>query len=221
MKQATVYIDGFTAFTVRELELVKELLKVSKQVTVVLPFDRTEEANDEQALFNEAASTNQRLHDIAQEEGIDVDAPLHFVTTHRYQTEDLRYIEANFEEILPESQASTGDLAVLEGSNRRAEIHAIAREITRLTRQGNYRLRDIVLLYRQADAYDPLIATIFPQYDIPVFLNSKKPMLHHPLIEFSRSALEAITSNWKYEPVFRSVKTDLFFPLQSECKCLA
>ncbi|UZN00146.1 hypothetical protein OL548_10030 [Lysinibacillus sp. MHQ-1] len=41
-------------------------------------------------------------------------------------------------------------------------------------------------------------------------------MLHHPLIELSRSALEIMTSNWKYEPVFRSVKTDLFFPLQAE-----
>lgn len=41
-------------------------------------------------------------------------------------------------------------------------------------------------------------------------------MLHHPLIEFSRSALEVITSNWKYEPLFRSVKTDLFFPLHAE-----
>ncbi|MFJ7735935.1 helicase-exonuclease AddAB subunit AddB [Lysinibacillus sp. NPDC097287] len=216
MKNATIYIDGFTAFTVRELELVKELLKVTKQVTVVLPFDRADEANDEQALFNEAATTNQRLHDIAVEEGVDVDPPLHFVTTHRFQTGDLRHIEAGFSEILPTSQASTGDLAVLEASNRRSEIHAIAREITKLTRHDKYRFKDIVLLYRQADVYDPLIATIFPQYDIPVFLNSKKPMLHHPLIEFSRSALEVVISNWKYEPVFRSVKTDLFFPLQSE-----
>ena len=216
MKQATVYIDGFTAFTVRELELVKELLKVTKSVTVVLPFDFAEEANDEQALFNEAATTNQRLLDIALEEGIEVDAPLHFVTTHRYQTDDLRQIEASFSEISPQSKPSSGDLAVMEASNRRAEVHYIAREITKLTRQGTYRFKDIVLLYRQADVYDPLIATIFPQYDIPVFLNSKKPMLHHPLIEFSRSVLEVVTSNWKYEPVFRSVKTDLYFPLQSD-----
>ena len=37
-------------------------------------------------------------------------------------------------------------------------------------------------------------------------------MLHHPLIEFSRSVLEAVTSGWSYESVFRAVKTDLFFP---------
>ncbi|MFJ7668100.1 helicase-exonuclease AddAB subunit AddB [Lysinibacillus sp. NPDC097195] len=216
MKQATIYIDGFTAFTVRELELVQELLKVSKQVTVVLPFDHLDEANDEQALFNEAATTNQRLYDIARDNGIDIDAPLHFVKTHRFQSEDIRHIEASFEQLVPQTEKSTGNVHVFEASNRRAEIHAIAREITRLTRQEGYRYQDIVLLYRQADVYDPLISTIFQQYDIPIFVNSKKTMLHHPLIEFSRSALEVVTSNWKYEPLFRSVKTDLFFPLRAE-----
>ncbi|MFJ7649966.1 helicase-exonuclease AddAB subunit AddB [Lysinibacillus sp. NPDC097279] len=216
MKQATIYIDGFTAFTVRELELVKELLKVSKQVTVVLPFDHIEEVYDEQALFNEAAMTNQRLQDIAQENGIEIDGPIHFFNTHRFQSEDLRHVEATFEKIVPQTKKSTGDVKVFEASNRRAEIHAIAREITKLTRQEGYRYQDIVLLYRQADVYDPLISTIFQQYDIPIFVNSKKTMLHHPLIEFSRSALEVITSNWKYEPLFRSVKTDLFFPLHAE-----
>lgn len=67
-------------------------------------------------------------------------------------------------------------------------------------------------MYRQADVYDPIIGTTFTQYEIPYFSNEKRAMLYHPLIEFSRSVLEIITSNWKYEPVFRSVKTDLYFP---------
>ncbi|HBT73701.1 MAG TPA: helicase-exonuclease AddAB subunit AddB, partial [Lysinibacillus sp.] len=216
MKQATIYIDGFTAFTVRELELVRELLKVTKQVTIVLPFDHSDEAFDEQALFHEAALTNQRLHDIANEEGIDVDAPLHFYNTKRFHSEDLQHVEAKFTDLVPKTKKSSGDVMVLEASNRRAEVHAIAREITKLTREDGYRYQDIVLLYRQAELYDPLITSIFQQYEIPIFTNTKKTMLHHPLIELSRSALEVMTSTWKYEPVFRSVKTDLFFPLHAE-----
>lgn len=216
MKQATIYIDGFTAFTVRELELVRELLKVTKQVTVVLPFDHIDEAFDEQALFHEAALTNQRLHDMAKEEGIDVELPLHFYKTQRFHSEDLQHVEAKFADLEPQTKKTSGDVKVLEASNRRAEVHAIAREITKLTREDGFRYQDIVLLYRQADLYDPLITSIFQQYEIPIFTNTKKTMLHHPLIELSRSVLEVMTSNWKYEPVFRSVKTDLFFPLQAE-----
>lgn len=128
MKQATIYIDGFTAFTVRELELVRELLKVTKQVTIVLPFDHSDEAFDEQALFHEAALTNQRLHDIANEEGIDVDAPLHFYNTKRFHSEDLQHVEAKFTDLVPKTKKSSGDVMVLEASNRRAEVHAIARK---------------------------------------------------------------------------------------------
>ncbi|GLC87763.1 helicase-exonuclease AddAB subunit AddB [Lysinibacillus piscis] len=216
MKQATIYIDGFTAFTVRELELVKQLLKVTKQVTVVLPFDQAEDAYDEQALFHEAALTNQKLQDIAQEEGINRDNPIHFIKTHRFLSQDLQHIEAHFAEIEPPIKQALGDVQVLEASNRRAEIHSIAREIIRLTKEEGFRYRDIVLLYRQAELYDPLITTIFQQYEIPLFTNSKKTMLHHPLIELSRSVLEIITSKWRYEPMFRAIKTDLFFPLQAE-----
>lgn len=128
MKQATIYIDGFTAFTVRELELVRELLKVTKQVTVVLPFDHIEEAFDEQALFHEAALTNQRLHDMANEEGIDIEAPLHFYYTQRFQSEDLQHVEANFAYMVPQTKETSGDVVVFEASNRRAEVHAIARK---------------------------------------------------------------------------------------------
>ena len=74
------------------------------------------------------------------------------------------------------------------------------------------RYKEISILYRQPEKYDELIETIFSQYDIPVFISRKKPMLHHPLIEFSRSVLEAVTSGWSYESIFRAVKTDLFFP---------
>jgi ATP-dependent helicase/nuclease subunit B len=60
-----------------------------------------------------------------------------------------------------------------------------------------------------------LIETTFAQYDIPVFINRKKAMLHHPLVEFSRSAFEAVLNDFQYEPMFRAIKTDLFFPLQA------
>ena len=213
MQKATIYIDGFTAFTTRELELVGEMMKIAKRVTVVLPFDNEEESKDEQSLFYEGATTSVQLKDMAQAFHIAIEQTVYLATVKKFNNEDLYHLERNFHEPIPKSKNLQGYITIFEATNRRAEVHAIAREITKLTREKQYRFRDIAILYRQADIYDPLISTIFSQYDIPVFLNTKKPMLHHPLIEFSRSVLEVINSNWKYEPVFRSVKTDLFFPL--------
>ena len=38
-------------------------------------------------------------------------------------------------------------------------------------------------------------------------------MLHHPLIELIRSSLDVVLKNWRYEAVFRAVKTDMLYPL--------
>ena len=107
----------------------------------------------------------------------------------------------------------TGHVKIVEGVNPRAEVQGIAQEIKQLVLEQGLRYKDIGIMYRQADVYDAIIGTTFTQYEIPFFSNEKRAMLYHPLIEFSRSVLEIITTNWKYEPIFRSVKTDLFLPI--------
>src|SRR5699024_4974499 len=42
---------------------------------------------------------------------------------------------------------------------------------------------------------------------IPVFIDAKRPMIHHALIEFIRSALDIVEGNWRYDAVFRVLKT--------------
>ena len=87
-----------------------------------------------------------------------------------------------------------------------------------LCNRKDVRYKEMAILHRDAEMYEGLIETIFPQYDIPVFISQKKAMLHHPLIELSRSVLEVIRTGWKYEPMFRAMKTDLFFPLDAPKK---
>ncbi|TQE91387.1 helicase-exonuclease AddAB subunit AddB [Ureibacillus terrenus] len=218
LKDTHVYIDGFTFFTVREFEIVKRLLSLTKRVTVVTPFEDEHDKDDEQAVFHRAAVMYDKLRQEATNLGIEIEPRIHMETTRRFRNGDLQHIEREFHKPVPKRMKAEGYVQIIEGANRRAEVHGIAREIKRLVQEEGIRYRDIGIMYRQPDLYDPLISTIFAQYDIPVFTNEKKPMLHHPLIEFSRSVLEVITSHWKYEPIFRSVKTDLFFPLKSDWK---
>ncbi len=63
------------------------------------------------------------------------------------------------------------------------------------------------------EPYSDLVATVFNDYGIPHFLDQKRSIMHHPLVEFIRSALEVVQHYWKYDALFRCVKTDLFLPL--------
>lgn len=217
VKSAEVYIDGFASFTAREYEIIVALMKNAKNITIALPMDNLEDGYDEQALFHQSANTVQRLIEYARIEDVVVDPPVHMSTQRRFASTELAHLERYFDVYPPPVAASNGHIRLVEASNRRAEIHALARSIRQQVQNG-MRYNEIAILYRQPEVYDELLNTILPQYDIPYFISQKKTMLHHPLIEFSRSVLEAVLSNYAYEPVFRAVKTDLFFPEASVSK---
>lgn len=211
LKGSDIYIDGFENFTTREYEIITELMKYGNRVTVVLPMESDVSGYADHELFFNPVRTYVHLGELARSESIELEEDLHLGTPLRYENEDLKHLEAAFDRYPAQGKESDGNVSFIEVANPRAEIHAVARTIRELTIAGK-RYKDIALLYRQPEKYDELIETIFPHYDIPVFISRKKPMLHHPLIEFSRSVLEAVTSGWSYESVFRAVKTDLFFP---------
>ncbi|WP_144509518.1 helicase-exonuclease AddAB subunit AddB [Bacillus sp. FJAT-22090] len=215
LAKTEIYIDGFTSFTPRELEIIQELMKQVKRITIALPMESLADAQDEQSLFYQPANTCARLLEIAQAENVEIEKTVHQIKQKRFVSKELAHIEANFDQLHPTGMKTEGNLRITEATNRRAEIHAAARRIRELIQQKEVRYKEIAILHRDAEAYEGLIETIFAQYDIPVFISQKKSMLHHPLIELSRTVIEIIRTGWKYEPMFRAIKTDLFFPLDA------
>ena len=131
----------------------------------------------------------------------------------RWQNPALQHLESYFDSRPVQRYKGEGSIHLAEAVNRRAEIEGVARNIRRLVHEENYRYRDIALLMRNGQDYHELIETIFQDHEIPYFIDQKRTMLHHPLVELIRSVLEIINSNWRYEPVFRAIKTELLFPL--------
>src|SRR5699024_10418232 len=89
----------------------------------------------------------------------------------------------------------------------RAELEGVIQEILRLTRGEEYRYRDIVIYLRDAEIYHDLIATLFRDYDSPVFFDEKKTMLNHHFIEFIRTLFDVVACEWRYDAMIRLLKT--------------
>ncbi len=104
-------------------------------------------------------------------------------------------------------------LRVTAAVHRRAEVEGLARDIRSLVREEGMRWRDIAVSVRNIEAYGDLIAGTFADFGIPLFFDQKRSVLHHPLVEFIRSALEVARLHWKYDAVFRCVKTGFLTPL--------
>lgn len=218
LRETHIYLDGFVSFTGQEFAVFRELLKYAKRVTIVMPFENLQTDIVDGAVFQRAAKSFEKLLDelelLQQKEGISIELEERVYLTENYRAKnrDLLQLEQGFFAPVIEPVKAEGHVQIYEAANPRAEVQSIAQEIKRLISEEGMRYRDIGILYRQADVYDAIIGTTFYQYEIPFFSNEKRSMLYHPLIEFSRSVLEILTTNWQYEPVFRAVKTDLFFP---------
>ncbi|NMH73683.1 helicase-exonuclease AddAB subunit AddB [Bacillus sp. RO2] len=212
--KADIFIDGFHSFTPQELAVLKELMKHANSVTIALTADKPydEEAPYDLHLFRETGRTYQKLKDIALEEGCELEEPVLLQDTSRFQHADsLRHMEQYFDVRPTVVYPNKADVSILQAVNRRAEMEGIAREIVSLVRDKGNRYKDIAVIVRNAESYIDLVNTVFKDYDIPFFVDQKRTMLHHPLVELLRSSLEVISRNWRYESVFRCVKTDFFY----------
>ncbi|RFU67566.1 helicase-exonuclease AddAB subunit AddB [Bacillus sp. V59.32b] len=213
---AEIYIDGFYSLTPQELRVVEELMRLSKGVTVSLTLDQPYRHNQPENLdlFRQTAGLYHSIYSAAERLGISCEEDIILSSPKRFaQSPALQHLEANFA-IRPartflEETAVTLSPAV----NRRSEIEGTARTILRLVREENYRWKDIAILVRNGDSYHDIIQTVFRDFQIPIFIDTKRSMLNHPLIELIRSTLEILLANWRYEPVFRSIKTELLYPI--------
>ncbi|WP_248926680.1 helicase-exonuclease AddAB subunit AddB [Paenibacillus hamazuiensis] len=232
-KEAEIWVDGFNGFTPQEFAVLGQLMLHAREVTVTLCLDReygADERPDELTLFHPTARTMVRLQRIAEEQGVVVKetVKLRPPAEARFGNSPmLAHLESSLDKKIrvpyrrvPESEQviplQRPQITFCGAVNRRAEVEAAAREMVRLVREDGLRWRDLSVRVRNSEEYGDLLAATLSDYGIPHFFDQKRTVLHHPLVELIRSALEVIRSYWKYDPVFRCVKTDFFLPMPGE-----
>ncbi|GGH86154.1 ATP-dependent helicase/nuclease subunit B [Pullulanibacillus pueri] len=214
LQTAEVWIDGFERFTPQEQGLLSALMQQARRVTVTLTLDKVyeEPVPYDLTLFRATAATCGRLLTLAREAEVDIERPEELKTVGRFKAKSLAHLESTFEKRPFLQTANDGSIQLIEAVNRREEIEAVAREVLHLVRDKGYRYQDISVLVRDLSSYRDHIETIFTDYHLPVFIDQKRTMHHHPLIELMRSALDTVLQNWRYEAVFRALKTELLYP---------
>lgn len=210
---AEVWVDGFTWFNPQETAVLAQILGCAAGVTVTLCLAdaQSPEHSSETALLHRQWETRRKLLDLARSLNISVEEQ-QLTGCGRFV---LRPLLAHLEQrfftypTLLFSGESRG-LVLVEAANRRVEVEGIARDIIRLCREEGYRWRDIAILLRDGESYADIVETVLTDYEIPFFNDRQRQPVHHPLAELLRSSLEVLTGRWRYDAVFRCLKTDLF-----------
>ncbi|MDS1029491.1 helicase-exonuclease AddAB subunit AddB [Bacillota bacterium LX-D] len=201
---AKIWLDGFTGFTPQEYRVIEQLLLAAEKVKITFCLD------DSQFTLQ----SKEKIEKLAKKSGVEIIPPLILPSQPlRFnQAPELAHVEKYFFSypIKPlRVEEDVHNIRLIAAANRRGEVEGVAREIRRMCRDEGYALGEIALILRDLDPYQDLILTVFEDYELPVFIDRKKPVKYHPVAELLRSALEVVTSKWQHDPIFRYLKTDL------------
>jgi len=223
-----VWIDGFRSFTPQEYGVLLQLLRISRQVTVTLCLDP--DVSDEYergGIFASSRRTWQELRDRAgrlaagdphQELEIEIielsgdNKPAGDGRRSRFAADSgLAHLERNLFRWQPAAQypRAVPEIQLVAAQNRRAEVEGAARKLITLARDRNLRWREMMVLVRDWEPYQDLLEQVLTEYGVPCFLDRKRSVRQHPLLELLRSAVETLAGNWSSRPLFRYLKTDL------------
>jgi ATP-dependent helicase/nuclease subunit B len=229
-KIESLWLDGFAEMTPQELDLLAAILPFCENATLAFCLDESgEKENSWLSIWNVVGKSfqqcRQRIENLA---GAQIE-----IEILRRDSDKNRFVKNSALQMLEQNWQSPkvgtarcavrtpprGIPTICSCASPEAEAVFAAREILKFIRAGN-RFRDCAVIVRNLDNYHKPLARIFWRYQIPLFLDRRESVAHHPLAELTRSALRTIAFDWKNEDWFASLKAGLCAVEENEIDAL-
>jgi len=221
LTDACVWIDSFTTFSSQSLRVIEEIMAVADETTICITIESNRDCRDTE-LFDLSWYTYTKIREIARKR----DLQPKVINVNGEESEAgkqpaLIYLEKElyaypfnvYEDECPE-------IKVFAARSINTEVEHLSAEIVRLVRERGYRYREIAVVCSSMDTYGRLIKRSFANYGIPLFMDEKREIMGNPIIELLLSALEIARGRYRYEDVFRYMKTGFGGLNHAECDIL-
>ena len=218
VKGAKLWVDGFAGFTTAEFAILTELLKTVSDAQIALCLDPSiiDLANpeltklDPVGIFSPTERTYIALVDIIKQCKLKLEKPLILDEPVRFSSSaQLAHVERNIFELKPENIPAADNIRIVSAPNARAEIRFVARQVLGLIKEKDYRYRDIAVIASDIDRYEHYIRAYFDDYGVPFFIDKRKSLDQHPVVQLISSALQIVTGGFSHGDIFTYLKTDL------------
>lgn len=203
LNNSEIWVDGFNGFTSQQYRTLEKLMLKVNSLNISLTFENKNSRDKD--LFIPSINTYEKLRKIAEENNIKIEE---IYLESKKSNKELRHLE---EEIYSYPYKVYGDdlkdIFIFSSQNSYSEVERLAQEIVNLVREKNYRYKDIIVVAGDIDIYGSIVKKVFNEYDIPFFLDQKRNILSNLIIKFILSTLNMLVRNFKYEDVFKHIKT--------------
>jgi len=218
IKGARLWVDGFASFTGGEMALLLEVFKAVDQAHMALCVDAgdvgisvpDDGVATRAGLFEPTARTYRDMLERFAEAKIDVVKPLVLNHVGRFaKCPALAHVEQNVFRLGAGKAKAEGDIRLVAAPSLRLEIQFVGRQILSLVRDKGYRYCDIAVVASDLGQYEQYVRAYFEDYGIPFFIDKRKPLSQHPVIELVCAALQAVIGGFAHADLFAYLKTDL------------
>lgn len=226
IQNSIIYLDEFAGFTKQEYEVIKEFVKLAKQVNITICTDDLNiNTNPDIDIFYSNKNTIAKIWNLVNENNFELEKPVHLQKQYRFKTEELQHLSDNINNYKSTKyEKNVENIELFLAQDPYSEIENVAKQITKLIRNENMRYKDIAIITKNIDEYSSLVRAIFPKYKIPVFIDEKRDVNQNIIIQYILALLEILNKNFSSETVFNYLKLgfsdmepDEIFELENYC----
>lgn len=216
LKRTLFIVTGFQEMYAQELALMKVLMSEGHLlVSLLLLQNNARSELSPLDLFFDTAKIYQRLKQEAIagqiEVGGDLTAPENDVPPFLQELEACWRLNHNQGRYQRQVSVKK-NVHLWQVVSPEEEVRQVATQIRKLVATGHYRYQDIQVLTADVPQYGELIPYLFPQYEIPYYLDEQRSMEQHPLTYFLQSLLALEEYHYRLEDILGLLKTELYVP---------
>ena len=211
LRNSVIFLSGFTGFTPSQFLLLRSLMRVSDEITFALTMDAElyGKTIKSHSMFHLTAETIAGIQKIADEEGILFDnSPV--LLTGSQKNGALSFLKHNlFRRNNLVYREDVSDVFIRSFANRTEEIRALIIEIEKAVRTEGCRYRDIAVICGDVPQYSQEMLEMMEQAQIPCFIDYKTDIMNDPFVDFIRSALNVLVTDFRMDTVTHYTKNRL------------
>jgi len=218
IRGARLWVDGFASFTGGETALLIEVFRAVDRACVALCVDPVdvgigepdEAATTRAGLFEPTARTYRDMLDRLAKAKIETAEPIVLDHVGRFaDSPALAHVERNVFRLGAGKTKAGGHIRLVAAASLRLEIQFVGRQILSLVHDKGYRYCDIAVVASDLGQYEQYVRAYFEDYRIPFFIDKRKPLNQHPVIELVCAALQAALGDFAHADLFAYLKSDL------------
>ncbi len=213
-KNTQVFIYGFESLNNQEINIIYKLFEKCEKINIYFTLNTNlcyfKDINPFDNYFYIKNTINKINDKIVNKLGIKMEKVIYLPENKRHlNNKELYFLEENFLKYNNKKyNDNVENINIYCCKNKYLEIETASNIILDLVKNKNYKFRDIVIILGDL-SYQKNIKMIFNKYKIPYFLDDKKKITNHCLVEFLMAALDIIIYNFQYESIFRYLRTGI------------